>query len=198
MDLERWNAVVFWFFLVVLLGFEFYSWKIGSTYVLDGLALLLFLVVVYSFEKKLNLHPVHFFLFGTFLVAHNFGVFGCYFNGCFGFEFASIEFDTYVHFYFGIVSALILAQAYDHLVGFKSKRLKYFALVTLVLGMTAFHELLEYAGGVLLGDGAGFLKAGVGDIEMWDTQTDMRNNLFGALVVLIYYWVKDVIKGRAS
>jgi len=198
MEFKRWNAVVFWFFLVVLVGFEIYSLKIGSTYVLDGLALLLFLVVVYSFEKKLNLHPVHFFLFGIFLVAHNFGVFGCYFNECFGVKFLTFEFDTYVHFYFGVVSALILAQAYDNLVGFKSKRLKYFALITLVLGMTAFHELLEYAGGVLLGDGAGFLKAGAGDIEMWDTQTDMRNNFLGALVVLVYYWVKDRFKARAS
>ena len=194
MELKRWNRLVFWFFLIVLLGFEIYSLKIGSTYVLDGLALLLFLVVVYSFEKRLNLHPVHFFLFGIFLVAHNFGVFGCYFNECFGVKFASIEFDTYVHFYFGAVSALILAQAYDNLVGFKNKKLKYFALITLVLGMSAFHELLEYAGGVLLGDGAGFLKAGAGDIEMWDTQTDMRNNFFGALVVLVYYFV-DLVEG---
>ncbi len=198
MDFKRWNKLIFWFFIILLLGFEIYSITLKSTYVLDGLALIFLLVFVYSFETKLNLHPVHFFLFGIFLVFHNFGVFGCYFNECLGVKFVTFEFDTYVHFYFGVVSALILSRAYDHLAGFKSKKIKYFALITLVLGITAFHELLEYAGGVFLGDGAGFLKAGAGDLEMWDTQTDMRNNLFGALAVFAYYWIKGLFKGRAS
>lgn len=60
--------------------------------------------------------------------------------------------------------------------------------------MSAFHELLEYAGGVLLGEGWGFLKAGAGDIEMWDTQTDMRNNVFGGLLAIAIYHIKTNFK----
>jgi uncharacterized membrane protein YjdF len=62
--------------------------------------------------------------------------------------------------------------------------------------MSAFHELLEYAGGVILGEGFGFLMAGGGDIELWNTQTDMRNNIIGPLVGLGIYWVHWKVKGK--
>lgn len=173
------------FFLIVLLGFLVYEISIGHSYVWDTIVLLVLLVGVYSYKERLDLHPFHFFLFGVFLVFHNFGVFGLYDTSYWG-----VEFDTYVHFYFGLVSALILNRTYDKWVKLDDKRLKYFALITLVLGMSAFHEILEYLGGTILGEGMGFLKAGAGDVEMWDTQTDMRNNLLGALTAFFYYWVK--------
>jgi len=173
------------FFLIILLGFWIYEIIIGSSYVWDTVVLLVLLVAVYNYKERLDLHAFHFFLFGIFLVFHNFGVFGLYDSYYFG-----IEFDTYVHFYFGLVSMLILNRTYDKWIKLDDKRLKYFALVTLILGMSALHEILEYAGGVLLGEGMGFLKAGTSDIEMWDTQTDMRNNLFGGMVVLFYYWIR--------
>ena len=66
----------------------------------------------------------------------------------------------------------------------------------MILGMSAFHELLEYAGGVMLGEGMGFLKAGAGDIEMWDTQTDMRNNVFGGLLAIAIYHFKTNLKKK--
>ena len=76
----------------------------------------------------------------------------------------------------------------------KDKKIKYIALIVIILGMSAFHELLEYAGGVILGDGWGFLQAGAGDIEMWDTQTDMRNNLFGGLLAIAICHIKTNFK----
>ena len=65
----------------------------------------------------------------------------------------------------------------------------------MVLGMSAFHELFEYAGAEILGEGEGVLFMGAGDIDEWDTQKDMRNNVLGALIGLIIYFVK---KGRSQ
>jgi len=48
--------------------------------------------------------------------------------------------------------------------------------------MSAAHELYEFAGAILLGDGDGVLFIGAGDIDQWDTQKDMLNNLLGALI----------------
>jgi len=186
MKKELRSNLVFWFFLIVLIGFEIYSFIIDSSYKWDGLFLIGLLIFVYKFKNKLFLKPLHLFLFGIFLVVHNLGVFGFYFN-----HYLGIEFDTYVHFYFGLVSTLILWNMYGHLVQKKDIWIKYAALLTIGLGLSAFHELLEYAGGVLFGEGWGFLLAGTGDMEMWDVQTDMRNNLFGGLVVLGYYWIRS-------
>jgi len=183
------NKLILGFFLIILIGFEIYSISIQNSYMWDGLFLIGLLLFIYYVKGRLRLLPFHFFLLGLFLVLHNLGVFGFYFNSYYG-----IEFDTYVHFYFGLVSTLILFRTYDFIVPLKDKKIKYVALLMIILGMSAFHELLEYAGGVLLGEGWGFLKAGAGDIEMWDTQTDMRNNVFGGLLAIAIYHIKTNFK----
>ena len=38
-----------------------------------------------------------------------------------------------------------------------------------------------------LGEGGGVLFIGAGDVDEWDTQKDMRNNLFGAILGLLLY-----------
>jgi len=180
------ERIIFWFFLIILVAFEIYSIKINNTYKWDGLFLLGLLLLTFYFRKKLNLCESHFIALGIFLVLHNMGVFGAYYNYYFG-----IEFDTYVHSYAGIVMTLISYRMYDSIICYKNKKLKYFIIIMFILGISAFHEILEYAGGVILGEGLGFLKSGSGDIEMWDTQTDMRNNLFGSIFVLFIYWIKS-------
>tara|TARA_Y100000310_G_C20577002_1_gene760958 strand:+ start:453 stop:746 length:294 start_codon:yes stop_codon:yes gene_type:complete len=59
------------------------------------------------------------------------------------------------------------------------------AIIAVILGFSAFHELFEYAGAVTVG--AGVLFVGAGDIDEGDTQKDMRNNLLGAIMGLIIY-----------
>jgi uncharacterized membrane protein YjdF len=184
--LELFNKIFFWLFLVVLVGFTVHAFIIGSNYIWDYIVLIGLLVVVYVLRRRLFIHPGHFFLFNMFLVLHSLGVFGFYSN-----YFLGVEFDTYVHGYFGLVGTLILSRIYDHVVPSKNKKLKFVALITVILGISAFHEILEYLGGAFLGEGMGFLKAGAGDVEMWDTQTDMRNNLLGSLVAMGYHFLKS-------
>ena len=121
---------------------------------------------------------------------HNFGTFGTYSNSYFG-----LEYDLYVHGFFGVVSALMLYRTYN-LVGPYKGYLKYLAIIALVLGFSAFHELFEYGGALTVGEGEGVLFVGAGDTDEWDTQKDMRNNLVGALIGLGLYLVYQSVNKK--
>ena len=56
-------------------------------------------------------------------------------------------------------------------------------------GFSAFHEIFEYAGAMAVGEGEGVLFVGAGDIDEWDTQKDMVNNVLGALIGLAGYYL---------
>lgn len=129
------------------------------------------------------MHPLHFFLFALFLVLHNLGTFGTY-----KMFFLGLEYDFYVHTYFGFVCTLILFRSYSK-VGYYKGWFMIIAILAVVLGFSAFHELFEYAGAELLGEGEGVLFVGAGDIDEWDTQKDMRNNLFGGIIALAFYGI---------
>jgi len=53
--------------------------------------------------------------------------------------------------------------------------------------MSAFHELFEFAGAKIFGEGDGLIFLGMGDMDPWDTQKDMLNNLIGAIIGIIIY-----------
>jgi uncharacterized membrane protein YjdF len=187
------NKIVFLIFLAILICFEVYAILIGNAYMWDTAVLIGLLVACLALEKILDLHPAHYALFGIFLILHNCGIFGWYDTYWLG-----IEFDTYVHFYFGLVSTLVISRTWDQWVPIKNNKLKYTSLIVIILGLSAFHELLEYVGGAFIGEGYGFLMAGAGDIEMWDTQTDMRNNLFGGLVGLLWIWIRYTVFSKTT
>jgi uncharacterized membrane protein YjdF len=184
-----WNKVLLWVTAVILIGLEFYSITTDSHYKWDFIFLMLLLVGVYLFRTGLSLHPFHYFLFCLFLVIHNLGTFGLYSNFYFG-----LEYDLYVHGFFGVVSALMLTRAYSTKGLYKTRAVIVIAVITVVLGLSAFHELFEYSGAITVGEGEGVLFIGAGDLDPWDTQKDMRNNLVGAIIGLVlyggYYFVK--------
>jgi len=182
--------IILWVTTLLLIGLEFYSLKTNSHYKWDFIFLIIILFAVYFIRNKIKLHAFHFLLLAVFLLLHNLGTFGTY-----KFNYFGMEFDFWVHTYFGIVSALILYRIYK-LIGPYSGWFRYIAIIAIVLGFSAFHELFEYAGAVLLGEGEGVLFIGAGDIDEWDTQKDMRNNLIGALIALGLYKLHDLIKKR--
>lgn len=193
MKKEFLNKIIFWVTTIILIAFEFYSVTTDSHYKWDFIFLIGLLWGVYFLRDKIKLHPLHFFLFALFLILHNLGTFGTYSNYYFG-----MEFDFWVHSYFGIVSSLMLFRTYK-LVGPYKGWFMYVAIIVLVLGFSAFHELFEYAGAMTVGEGEGVLFMGAGDIDEWDTQKDMRNNLIGAIIGLGLYWVWEKFgKGRGG
>lgn len=178
----NWNKVILWTTTLILIGLEFYSLTTDSHYKWDFFFLVGLLWAVYFIGDKIKLHPLHFFLLGLFLVLHNLGTFGTYRMNYFGFEY-----DLYVHTYFGVVSAFMIYRTYN-LVGPYKGWFKYVAIIAIVLGFSAFHELFEYFGALIVGEGEGVLFVGAGDVDEWDTQKDMRNNLIGSFIGLALYW----------
>ena len=190
MKKELINKIILWITTGILVALEFYSITTNSHYKWDFIFLILLLFGVYFLRDKIKLHPFHYFLFALFLILHNLGTFGTYSYYYFG-----MEFDFWVHTYFGIVSSLMLYRVYN-LVGPYKGWFMYLAIIVLVLGFSAFHELFEYAGAMTVGEGEGVLFMGAGDIDEWDTQKDMRNNLIGALIGLGLYWVWSVVNKK--
>ncbi|MGV3771628.1 MAG: DUF2238 domain-containing protein [Verrucomicrobiales bacterium] len=131
---------------------------------------------VYYYRDKLCLHPIHFAVFASAMVLHDLGAFGAYRK-----SFLGLEFDMYVHFYFGMAGALMVApglQCHFRLVGWKL----WIGVILLVMGVGALHELMEYATTLVLGPEKGMLKAN--DPDKFDTQKDLLNNLSGTILAL--------------
>jgi len=185
------NIITVWTTSGILILFFLYSLTTDSHYKWDFFFLMGLLWAVYMLRHKIKLHPFHFFLLAVFLIMHNLGIFDTYSNHYFG-----LEFDLYVHGFFGIVSSLMLYRTYS-LVGPYKGWLMYLAIIAVVLGSSAFHELFEYAGALTVGEGEGVLFVGAGDIDEWDTQKDMRNNLFGAIIGLVLYWAYGKIYSKS-
>src|SRR3989344_849063 len=92
-----------------------------------------------------------------------------------------------LHYLFlGFASSIILYRLY--LCRSLPPHYAFLFVITLTLGLSAFHEIVEYTGAVTLGKGEGLLFIGAGDIDEWDTQKDMLNNVIGAMIGSILYW----------
>ena len=120
------------------------------------------------------MHPVHYGLFALFLLFHDLGVFGFYRKHFFG-----LQFDVYVHFYFGFAAGLIVLRAFRIRCGWSGGWLV-LAASLFILGIGAVHELVECGTTIVLGKEKGMLKLDPND--PYDTQKDLLNNLLGSLL----------------
>jgi uncharacterized membrane protein YjdF len=124
-------------------------------------------------RRALLLHPFHFALFALALILHNLGALGYYTR-----TFLGLLFDTYVHFYFGLVGGLVLERALRAWLGLSGWRAWIFVPVFL-LGLGALHEIVEAGSTLVLGREVGMFK--LDDVDQFDTHKDLLNNALGAL-----------------
>jgi len=149
----------------------------GSTYRYSFLFLSALLWIVYAVRQRLHLRPFHIGLVASALLLHNLGVFGFYRR-----EFWGLQFDTYVHFYFGFCGGFLLSNGLA--VGYGIRGWRLWLAVTLgILGAGAIHELIEFASTLALGPERGMLKTLAED--PYDTQKDLFNNMLGTLLSLL-------------
>ena len=171
------NAIIMVVFIAVFSILEVLALNMESHYKYDIVMCIVVLIVIYYLRFKVFLLWSHYLYLSLFLLLHCLGMFQFYEKYPLG-----IEYDYWVHGYFGVVSALIvlnyLSKSQYHFTNIFCVVSTFIA----VLGMSAAHELYEFAGAILLGDGDGVLFIGAGDIDQWDTQKDMLNNLLGALI----------------
>ncbi len=150
-----------------------------STYKFAPLFLCPIIWMVYSARKRIYLHPFHFVLLGLAFILHDMGTFGFYKR-----QFLDLQFDCYVHFYFGVAGGSILARALEWRFDLRGWRLAV-GVILVILGIGAIHELIECASTIILGPGKGMLK--LDDSNPFDTQKDLMNNGLGAILALVVY-----------
>jgi len=183
----RWIA---WVTSGVLIAVSLFLAKPGSTYRFAFLFLAPLLWLVYSLRHQLVLAPSHFALFASFLLLHNLGVFGFYRR-----HFLGLQFDVYVHFYFGLVGGFVVKRAFEQRCGWRGPWLVA-AVGLFLLGIGAVHELVECGTTILLGKEKGMLKLDPND--PYDTQKDLLNNLLGALLAVAISSVATRIRRKRT
>jgi len=164
-------------FFIVFFCMEIFALNIESHYKYDIVMCLFLLVVVYYFRDIIYLYWVHYFLFSLFLLVHCLGMYQYYEKYPLG-----IEYDYWVHGYFGFISSLMILRWLSMSEYKFSGLASTISTLVVVLGISAAHELYEFAGAIMLGEGEGVLFIGAGDIDQWDTQKDMLNNMVGGVI----------------
>jgi len=171
---------ILWLFSVIFVALEFVALGIDSHYKFDFIFVMALLWSLYLGREKLHLHWLHYLSFAFFLLLHDIGMFRLYELFILG-----IEYDYIIHFIFGYISSLIIFRFYS----LNAYPNVYLTTILLVLGLSAVHELYEFAGALVLGEGEGVLFIGAGDLDQWDTQKDMANNLIGGIVAVAYHLI---------
>lgn len=179
------NTYVLAVFSIVFLGMEVLALNTDSHYRYDILICLVLLGGVYKFKQALHLYWGHYFLFSLFLLIHCMGMYQYYEKYPLG-----IEYDYWVHAFFGLISSLMILRWFFLSDYNFSMLTSMVGTLIVVLGISAAHELYEFAGAILLGEGEGVLFIGAGDIDQWDTQKDMLNNLIGGTIGLSMSLIK--------
>jgi uncharacterized membrane protein YjdF len=170
------SAIVAMIATVLMIALSFCA-KPGSTYRFSFAFLAPLIWLVYAIRHRLYLRPIHIALIGSALLLHNLGVFGFYRR-----EFWSLQFDTYVHFYFGFVGGLLMRAGLEGAYSVRGWRV-WVAVILGILGLGAIHELIEWGSTMLLGPERGMLKALADD--PYDTQKDLLNNFLGSVLGLM-------------
>ena len=174
---DKKNKYVLIVFFALFSIMEILALNMESHYKYDILMCLVLLCAGYHYKSIIYLYWVHYLLFSLFLSLHCLGMYQFYEKYPLG-----IEYDYWVHGYFGFVSSLFILR---YLSKSEYEFSRFFCVIStlvVVLGTSAAHELYEFAGAILLGEGDGVLFIGAGDIDQWDTQKDMLNNLIGGII----------------
>ena len=147
-----------------------------SKYRFSFLFLVPILWVVYALRQRLSIRPLHFVLFALALLLHDLGAFGAYSWSVIG-----LQFDWCVHFFFGLVGALIAARALEAQLGVRGFG-RGLLVVLVITGIGGLHEIAEAASTRYLGTDLGMLY--IGADNPYDTQEDLLANVLGACVAL--------------
>ena len=172
--------IVLALFLIIFVGMEILALSKESHYKFDIPMCAALLYFVYLIRNVIHLNWLHLLMFAVFLVIHCLGMFDFYMLYPLG-----IEYDYWVHGVFGLISALIIIRSLNLSALHLTKAMRIGATLIIVLGISAAHELYEFAGAILLGKGEGVLFIGAGDLDQWDTQKDMLNNVIGGILGLV-------------
>lgn len=167
-------------------------------YIADSLLFIGMVLTLLFLYNKLDLDLLSFNAFLVSLLLHNAGAFGWYNTSPVGFQW-----DHITHIMGGFAITLILFRFCRRFCRGEKFAKRYLMLVIILasLGAGAIIEFYEFAGYFIVGEGAGGLGHGVGDIvtelgnsEWFNTMFDMLYNLVGAIIAMIVGVIKKYNK----
>ena len=173
---RRSDRLVVWTASVAFVLISLMSSAGVAKYRFSFLFLIPILWAVYGLRRRLSIRPLHFALLAFALLLHDLGAFGAYSWSVIG-----LQFDWCVHFYFGLVGALIVARALEIQLGVRGVGLG-LLVVLVITGIGGLHEIVEAASTRYLGKDLGMLY--IGADNPYDTQEDLLANVLGACVAL--------------
>jgi uncharacterized membrane protein YjdF len=127
------------------------------------------------------------------VLLHNLGAFGLYQRNI-GFGVLRRPFDNYVHFYFGMVIALLAHRAVEYHLRWRPLA-HHLATLFVVMGLGALHEVMEYGTTLVLGEQRGMVKTGT---YAFDTSRDLLNNLLGTLTAFVLYAIARALRPKSG
>lgn len=204
-------------FIYILSLFCFFSflvynlWK-KSQWAFDNAFTIVFLLVIYLLNSKLQLRTIDLVLLNISLLVHNLGMFAFY-----QWNWAFIEYDNLIHFVAGFSGGYIIfylveqqLRKIDHQktseVIERHRVLLAFLVIALVTTFGIGVELMEFAGFTFFGQGEGLFFYGAGDVGKFgnpleiytDTMEDIIVNLFAAIIGAFVYYFFHLRKRKAQ
>lgn len=178
MSLNKKNLTFLFVFLNLIILIN--SFIQGTKFVYDGILILIFLLLLYTFYEKLFFTKLTFILVNILILIHHLGSF------FYGRSFFGLEYDIYVHFLYGIIVSIYFYTFLSNKINFNKHFLNkselFIVAIILVMGISAIHELIEFSGTLILGPGDGFLYFGAGDLGNFDTEWDLANGFLGSFL----------------
>lgn len=183
--------------LIVFIGLIVIAYTVGvRDYVNDSVIILFLLSLAFFAWDSLKLRTWIYLLIAFGFLLHNFGIFGFYSASP-----VFIQWDHVTHF-FGELAMGVFVFNYLYRSGaFVGGKLQTFYMcsvaVLAAMGFGVLVEFLEFGGYFLVGEGAGVLGHGLGDIntefvnsEWFNTMFDLIYNFVGAVVgVVLGYFI---------
>ncbi|MBF7096214.1 DUF2238 domain-containing protein [Alkalibacter mobilis] len=155
--LEAFPAIVFVLVLVIIYN------RVRFSDFVYAMILLHVIVLLWGAKHTYEENPLFDFLMNRYDLARNY-------------------YDRVGHFFQGLVPALMAKEILLSRGYMKRNKMFYFTVIAMILGISAFYELLEFAVSRISGVPGYMVLSYQGD--EWDTQWDMTTAMIGALISL--------------
>lgn len=180
------KKLIFIIMAAILFSFILYSLTFNFSIIDNMLAAIVFLVIIYFYDKKFNMSFTALILLCIATLLNPLGAFGLY---SYFILFGVVGYDKLIHLFSSF------AITYGILEGFKEKKtfLKFAVAILIVGGLGSVNEISEFIGYRYFGvDNGGIfttsdtLPSVRSDLQTYDTYFDLIFNFAGAFIASIY------------
>ena len=162
-----------------------------GTWLLEVFPVLIVLPVMWSTYRRFPLTTLVYALVFLHAVVLMVGGAYTYARVPLGFQIADLlhlsrnPYDKIGHFFQGLVPALVAREVFIRGQYVRGKAMLIFVVICVVMAISAWYELIEWATALAMGQGADAFLGTQGD--PWDTQSDMFMAMVGALTALVVF-----------